>query len=144
MTPVCFLGAGAPRAMVCSMETRLPPAQNHSLSGKSGASGVPFASAPWQPTQVAPPANPWYTLSPSAMVAGVTPEAPAGTGGGGGRGVGPAGDSPAFGLIPSGGSTGLTDCPPWLTAGADVDSAVDRLPHAAMPRGDSAARGPRP
>src|SRR3954462_9352574 len=134
MTPVCFLGTGTPRAMVCSIERRLPSVQSHSLSVKSGANGVPFASDPWQPTQVPPPANPWYTLSPSAMVAVVTPEAPAGTGGGGGRGVAPAGDSPAFGLIPSGGSTGLTDCPPRPTAGADVDSALDWLATAALPR----------
>src|SRR4051812_49380844 len=77
------------------------------------------------------------------MVAAVTPEAPAGTGGGAGRGVAPAGDSPAFGLIPSRGSTGFTDCPPRLAARAHVHSAVGPPP-ASPPGPPPASPAPPP
>src|ERR1700722_14286916 len=59
--------------MVFWIPARLPSLQVHLAAVRSGPSGLPLPSEPWQPVHGAPPTWPAKTCCPSATVAAVAP-----------------------------------------------------------------------
>jgi hypothetical protein len=53
-----------PSLIARSIDAKLPSPHSHLPLVRSGATGVPRAFDPWQPSHVPPPASPWNTRAP--------------------------------------------------------------------------------
>ena len=73
ITLLYSFGFATPTVIVRVIAAKLPSPHSQWPLVRSGPSGVPLAFEPWHPSQVAPPAWPWKTRSPSATCAGVAP-----------------------------------------------------------------------